>query len=126
MPPPGETFEIDGPGGALSFTPFLQHHGEVDALGFRCGPIAYSSDVVGLPEESFEVLEGVECWIVDALRRKPHISHAHLDLTLEWLARVKPKIGILTNLHIDMDYRTLERELPEGVIPAYDGLQIQF
>jgi len=126
LPPPGEPFEIEGPGGALTFTPFLQHHGEMDSLGFRCGPLAYSADVVGLPEETFEILEGVNCWIVDALRHKPHVSHAHLDLTLEWLARVKPKLGILTNLHIDMDYRTLERELPEGVIPAHDMLQIQF
>ncbi len=124
MPKPGSTLTIEGPGGAIDAIPFLQHHGEIDSLGFRFGPIAYSADVVGLPQESFEILEGIECWIVDALRYKPHVSHAHLDLTLEWLARVKPKLGIITNLHIDMDYQTLARELPEGVIAAYDMLQI--
>ncbi|TNE42639.1 MAG: MBL fold metallo-hydrolase [Alphaproteobacteria bacterium] len=126
MPAPGDTFAIDGEGGTLSVTSFLQHHGEIKSLGFRFGPIAYSADVVGLPEESFEVLEGVTCWVVDCLRYEKHISHAHLDLTLSWLERVKPQLGILTNLHIDMDYQTLCKELPEGVIPAYDMLKIAF
>lgn len=124
MPASGTSFEIEGEGGSLEVTPFLQHHGEIDSLGFRFGPLAYSADVVGLPDASFEVLEGVSCWIVDCLRYKPHISHAHLDLTLEWLERIKPKLGILTNLHIDLDYQTLAQELPDGVIPAHDMLKI--
>jgi len=78
-----------------------------------------------LPEQSFRVLEGVNAWIVDALQYKPHKTHAHLDLTLEWLARVKPKRGILTNLHVHMDYQTLKMTLPQGVEPAYDGLTIE-
>jgi phosphoribosyl 1,2-cyclic phosphate phosphodiesterase len=61
---------------------------------------------------------------VDALRRTPHPSHAHLERTLEWIARAKPKRAILTNMHIDMDYETLLQELPPGVEPAYDGMTI--
>lgn len=125
MPACGETFEIDGPGGAVPVTPFLQFHGGVDSLGFRAGDIAYSSDVVGLPEESFAVLEGVKIWIVDALQMKPHGTHAHLDLTLEWIERVKPARAILTNLHVTMDYRTLCNMLPSGVEPAYDGMVVR-
>jgi len=94
------------------------------SLGFRFGPIAYSSDVVGLDETAFAALEGVDVWIVDALRYRPHPTHAHVDLTLSWIAKVKPRRAILTNLHIDIDYATLQRSLPEGVEPAYDGLEI--
>ncbi len=125
MPACGETFFVDGPSGVIPVTSFLQLHGGVNSLGFRFGDIAYSSDVVGLPEKSFEILAGVNAWIVDALQYKPHKTHAHLDLTLEWLARVKPKQGILTNMHVHMDYRTLINTLPSGVEPAFDGLTIE-
>lgn len=128
MPPCGETFSINGSGGDIPVTAFLQHHGPVNSLGFRfggaAGGVAYSSDVVGLPEESFEILEGVDTWIVDALQYKPHATHAHLDLALEWIARVKPRRAVLTNLHVHMDYQTLKRDLPDGVEPAYDGMKL--
>ena len=61
---------------------------------------------------------------MDALRLTPHPSHAHLERTLEWIARVKPKRAILTNMHVDMDYASLVRDLPAGVEPAYDGMTI--
>lgn len=125
MPPCRERFQIDGPAGVIPALAFLQYHGGVNSLGFRFGGVAYSSDVVDLPEESFEALAGIDTWIVDALQYKPHATHAHLDLTLEWIKRVKPKRAILTNLHVHMDYQTLLRELPPGVEPAYDGMQIE-
>ena len=66
----------------------------------------------------------VGCWIVDALRHTPHPSHAHLARTLDWIARVKPGRAILTNMHVDLDYETLRRELPPGIEPAYDGMTV--
>jgi len=124
LPEPFAPFEITGPGGSLPVLAFGQTHGRIRSLGFRFGGIAYSPDVDGLDEDAFAALEGVECWIVDALRRTPHPSHAHLSRTLEWIARVKPKRAILTNMHVDMDYDTLRRELPPGVEPAYDGMTV--
>ena len=120
----GTPFSIDGPSGQIPACAFLQYHGGVNSLGFRFGDIAYTSDAVDLPEESFAVLDGVNTWIVDALQEKPHPTHAHLDLTLEWIARVKPKRAILTNMHIHMDYETLRKKLPAGVEPAYDGMEV--
>jgi phosphoribosyl 1,2-cyclic phosphate phosphodiesterase len=119
---------IDGPFavGALPVVPFEQLHGDKPSLGFRFGPVAYSTDLVGLPEASFEALEGVEVWIVDALQRWPHPTHSHLAQTLEWIARVAPKRAILTHMTLDMDYATLVDELPHGVEPGYDGLVIDF
>ena len=124
LPEPFAPFEITGPGGPLPVAAFGQNHGRIRSLGFRFGAIAYSPDVDGLDEEAFAALEAVDCWIVDALRRTPHPSHAHLSRTLEWIARVKPKRTILTNMHVDMDYDTLVRELPPGVEPGYDGMTI--
>jgi phosphoribosyl 1,2-cyclic phosphate phosphodiesterase len=121
---PFEPFSINGPGGPVPVRAFDQDHGRMVSQGFRFGPIAYSSDVSGLSDESFDVLAGVEVWIVDALRYRPHSSHAHVDLALQWIARVKPKRAILTNLHTDLDFRDLAAKLPPGVEPAFDGLTL--
>jgi phosphoribosyl 1,2-cyclic phosphate phosphodiesterase len=121
---PFQTFDIRGEGGAIPVLPFWMEHGQIRSMGFRFGPVAYSSDVNGLDSAAFKALEGVECWIVDALRYTPHPSHAHVDLALEWIAHVKPKRAILTNLHVDLDYETLKKALPSAVEPAYDGLKI--
>ncbi len=113
---------IDGPGGPVLVSVFEQTHGRVHSLGFRFGPIGYSSDVNHLPEDAFAALEGVDIWVVDALRRAPHPTHANVATALEWIARVKPRHAVLTNLHVDLDYEALRRELPAGIEPAYDGM----
>ena len=92
------------------------------SVGYRFGSIAYSSDLVEMPEDSFALLEGLEVWIVDALRYTPHPTHAHVDKALAWIDRVKPRRAILTNLHIDLDFSELSARLPPGVEPAHDGL----
>lgn len=122
IPEPFAPFDIAGPGGPVPVRAFWQQHGMIRSLGFRFGGVAYSSDVNALDDESFAALEGVEVWIVDALRYRPHPSHSSVQTALEWIARVKPKRGILTNMTGEIDYETLRRELPPGVEPAYDGM----
>lgn len=63
IPEPFEPFEIDGAGGALPVLPIVQTHGRIRSLGFRFGPLAYSSDVNVLDDKALEALQGVECWI---------------------------------------------------------------
>jgi phosphoribosyl 1,2-cyclic phosphate phosphodiesterase len=118
---------IDGPfqAAGLAVTPFLQSHGSIPSLGLRFGGIAYANDVVALPEEAFEIMAGVETLIVDAMRYRPHPTHAHLDLALQWIERVAPERAFLTNLHVDMDYAELDRRTPAHVHPCYDGLVIE-
>lgn len=125
IPAHGVRWEVDGPSGAIPVVTFDQDHGGVRSVGYRFGDIAYSSDVVGLDEAAFEALAGLDVWIVDALRRRPHPTHAHLDLALQWIARVKPRRAVLTNMHIDMDFQRLCAELPDGVEPAYDGMAFE-
>ncbi len=119
---------IDGPFslGDIDIVPFRQIHGSMESLGFRFGAMAYSTDLSDLPEASFELLQDLDIWIVDALRPKPHPTHTHLARTLEWIDRLRPKRAILTHMTWDMDYQTLCEELPSGVEPGYDGLSIEY
>lgn len=121
----GEACVIDGPGGALAATPFELEHGEIKALGLRIGGLAYTPDVNAIGPESAGFLEGLDVWIVDALRYKPHPSHFSLDEALAWIERMRPRRAVVTNLHTDLDYEELRRRLPENVEPAYDGMRIE-
>lgn len=117
-------FQIEGPGGPVPFRPFKVGHGSIDALGFRIGRLAYLPDVAEIYDAAWAELEDLDCWIVDALRRTPHPTHAHLAQSLDWIARAKPKQAILTNMHIDMDFDTVTAETPDHVSCAYDGLTL--
>ncbi len=129
-PPILDLHVIDGPvtvagaGGPVTLRPFLAEHGSMDALGFRIGGLAYLPDAVAIPEASWAELEGLEVWIVDALRRKPHPTHAHLEMTLGWIDRARPARAVLTNMHYDLDFDQLSAELPAHVRPAHDGMVI--
>lgn len=117
---------IDGAGGAVTLTPFEVNHGAIEALGFRIGDLAYLPDVAAIPDDVWPVLEGLDCFICDALRRTPHPTHAHLEQTLEWLHRTAPRQGVLTNMHIDMDYQTLVEETPDFITPAHDMMTLSY
>lgn len=119
---PYREINVQGAGGAVKAMPFRQIHGNIDSLGFRFGNIAYSSDISEIPDESNLILEGLDVWVIDALRRDPHPTHFHLDKALSEIERFKPKRAILTNMHVDLDYHQLCNELPDNVIPAFDGL----
>ena len=118
----GSPVGIQGEGGTITALPFLQQHGDIPSLGFRFGNVAYSADVSGVPPESVALLAGLDVWIVDALRYRPHPSHFSLDDALSWIERVKPRRAILTNLHADLDYEVLRGKLPVDVVPAFDGM----
>lgn len=121
----GTVVTIDGEGGPITALPYLQHHGDIPSLGIRFGNVAYSADVKDFPAESILALSGLDVWIVDALRYALHPSHLNLDEALAWIARIKPRRAILTNLHTDFDYDVLRRKLPLFVEPAYDGLTFE-
>ncbi|HEY1258918.1 MAG TPA: MBL fold metallo-hydrolase [Stellaceae bacterium] len=109
----------------IEVAPFAQDHGYSTTLGFRIGPMAYSTDVTELDEAAFAALAGVEFWVVDCLRRAPHPTHSHLAKTLGWIARVKPRRAVLTHMDQSLDYAELSAELPAGVEPGRDGLAVE-
>ena len=120
----GQVVRVGGAGGFVEALPFRLEHGEISALGLRFGAIAYTPDVNAIPEASLPYLEGLDTWIIDALRYKPHPSHFSVDEALAWVERMRPRRAILTNLHTDLDYEELRRRLPAQVTPAYDGMRI--
>ena len=122
-------FVIAGAGGEIAFRPFEVNHGDIPALGFRIGEagqdLVYLPDVLAIPDDSWPTVLDCQLFICDALRRTPHPSHAHLALALDWIARSGCRQGVITNMHIDLDYDEMLRETPENVVPAHDGLVIE-
>jgi len=115
---------ISGNGGDITLTPLPVQHGQIRALGFRIGGLAYLPDVSDIPETTWDMLNDLDIWVLDALRRTPHPSHVHLERALEWIDRAAPRRAVLTNMHIDLDYATLAAETADHIIPAYDGLAL--
>lgn len=121
----GRPVKVEGPGGPIEAMPFQVNHGEIDALGYRFGDVAYTPDLNAIPTSSTGFLEKLELWIVDALRYTRHPSHFSLEETLAWIDRLRPRRAVLTNLHTDMDYGALRRILPDNVEPAFDGMTLR-
>lgn len=126
----GRICVVDGPGGTIAATPFRLEHGEMDALGFRLeaggATLAYTPDMNAIPNESRPFLEGLDLWIIDALRHQRHGSHFSVAEAFDWIARMKPRRAVLTDLHVDLDYDALSAICPPGATPAYDGMRISF
>lgn len=114
-------FEVQG----IGIRAFQQVHGKIKTFGYRVGNFAYSTDTDQLPETAFQALEGVDTWIVDCLRYSESYTHSNLERTLGWIARVKPRMAILTHMAHDFDYATLSSGLPEGVVAGYDGISVE-
>lgn len=117
----GSPFDVMG----VEVLPFRQDHGICDTAGFRIGSFAYSTDAALLDDAAFAALEGVEVWIVDCLREEPHPTHAHLERTLSWIDRVKPKRAVFTHMNYQADYERIGSLCPKGVEPGYDGMVLE-
>ncbi|MDB0000695.1 MBL fold metallo-hydrolase [Amylibacter sp.] len=118
-----ETLEIQGAGGPIKFTSFDVDHGNILVSAIKVNNVLYTPDISTVRNDT--ELRGLDYWILDSLRYKPHPSHVNLEQALGLIDRYKPKKAILTNLHVDLDYSTLLNETPENVVPAHDGLQIK-
>ena len=115
--------------GGISMRAVDQPHGPITTAGLRfdAGGVAigYSTDFNALTDDMAALFEGLDLWVVDALRRRPHPTHPHLADTLAWIKALAPKRAILTHMDNSMDYATLVAELPAGVEPAYDGMEVE-
>lgn len=103
-------------------------HGSIFSAGLRFDhggrSIGYATDFNVVTDEMRTLFEGVDVLIVDALRHKPHPTHPHLAMTLDLIASAKPKRALLTHMDQSMDYAMLAAELPNGIAPGIDGLEI--
>ncbi len=117
---PGDAIVAAG----LRLQTFLQDHYVTSTLGLRVGNFGYSTDVVRLDEAAFAALAGIDTWVVGCFQRAPHLTHAHLDLVLEWRTRLGVRRTVLTHMGPDMDWAWLRAHLPLDVEPAVDGMAI--
>lgn len=123
---PHQRFSVQGPGGAITLNTLIAEHGDITALGVRINDAVYLPDMKRISDtESMAMLSNVDVLIVDALRYKPHPTHMNVEECLAFIQSIKPNRAILTNMHGDLDYQTLKRSLPQGVIPGYDGMRIE-
>lgn len=112
-------FEING----VWITPVEVEHADWLILGYRIGKVAYLTDCSAIPEGSLEKLRGLELLIIDALRYRPHPAHLSVDQAIEVVRKIKPKIAVFTHMGHELEYEKLSGELPDGMEPAYDGME---
>ena len=114
--------------GAIAIAVADQPHASITSAGLRFTvdgkSVGYATDLSDMTPEMRALYTGVDVWVVDALRRKPHPSHPHLGQVLEWVDELAPQRTVLIHMDQSMDYHTLRAELPLGVEPGYDGMEI--
>ncbi len=105
--------------------PLRVMHGRLPILGYRIGKLGYITDMLTMPEESFEQLAGIDVLIMNALRIVPHPTHQSLEEALAVARRIQAKKTYFIHMSHDMGlHAEIERELPDDIHLAYDGLEI--
>jgi len=102
----------------------MKHGPHFDVLGFRIGGFAYCTDTNFIPDASMERLQGVDTFILDSLRYRPHPTHYCVEEALKIIEQVRPRVAYLTHISHDLDHGPAESILPEHVHLAYDGLRL--
>ena len=116
-------FEVAG----IPFLPIPVMHHKMPVLGFRIGNLAYVTDANFISEKSMARLQGLDVLILNALRRKKHLSHFNVEEALEIVDQLRPKQTWFTHIsHLLGHHADVEPTLPDHVSLAYDGLQVQF
>jgi phosphoribosyl 1,2-cyclic phosphate phosphodiesterase len=118
--PPGELIRF----GSLDFQPVPVMHGKLPVYGYRCGGFAYVTDCSSIPDSSLALLKGLDVLVLGALRFKPHDTHFSIPEALDIIKKISPKRAYLTHICHDVEHFRLKDDLPEGIEPAWDGLEI--
>lgn len=107
-----------------------QPHGAITSAGLRFDwggySAAYSTDFNALTDEMAALFKGVDLWVLDMLRATPHPTHPNIEKALGFIQRLKPGWAVTMHMDHSMDYATLQRILPDGVEPGYDGMELEF
>ena len=115
-------FSING----VEIIPIRGKHFKLPVLGYRFGNIAYCTDMNHISEEEYSKLQGLDHFIINCVRRGRHISHYSLEQAIEVAGKVGAEHSWLTHLSHHLPcYEELIKELPEGILPAFDGLAIE-
>lgn len=124
---PDNPVHIEGGGGTITAMPFIVNHGDIKALGFRFDDLVYLPDVKNVTQAtSMTTLKDTDTLILDALRYTSHPTHMNVNDAVAFIKQTNPVRGILTNMHVDLDYDELNKQLPDNIEPAYDGMTISY
>ncbi len=109
----------------IKIIPIRVIHGSWEILGFRIGDFTYITDANKIPESEIVKITGTKVLVVNALRRKEHYAHFSLSQAVDFIKRISPNMGFITHMaHRIGKHQDLEKELPENIKPAYDGLTL--
>jgi len=114
-------FDFDG----INIIPIEINHANWIILGYRIGNFAYLTDCSGIPPESMEKLKGLDLLILSALRYREHPAHFNIDQAVEMAQKLNPKLTVFTHMGHEVEYDTLLSELPDNIVPAYDGMELE-
>ncbi len=120
LTPLGERTPVHG----VEFVRVPVMHGEMEIAGFRFGRGAYLTDVSSIPESSIPLLEGLDHLVLSALRHKPHPNHATVEQAVGWAKRIGAGHTWLTHIAHELGHEETNRNLPDSIRLAYDGLEI--
>ena len=110
----------------IKINAFDVQHGLIKATAYVFNKIAYISDCNHIASKYFRYLNNLDYLIIDCLKKNKHPSHFNYEDAIGISKKINPKKTILTNLHVDFDYKKLKKKLPSKIIPAYDGLSFNF
>ena len=99
-------------------------HGPLETGGYRFGNAAYLTDMNAIPDSSLPLLAGLDIVILDALRIRPHPSHANVEQATAWANKLGVRRAFFTHMSHDILHAEVEAGLPSHIRFAYDGLRI--
>lgn len=110
---------------SLEIIPLQLEHGNQSCIGYRVGRAAYLTDCSAIPEPALAQLQALDLLVLDCLRPKPHPTHLHVDLAIEYAKKIGAKKTVFTHMGWELEYETFRRSLPRGMVPAYDGMKLK-
>jgi phosphoribosyl 1,2-cyclic phosphate phosphodiesterase len=118
---PNEAIRVAG----IETLPLAFQHGHLRVFGYRFGNLAYITDVKTIPEAERLRLHDLDVLVLNALWWRPHPTHMSIAEAVETAQTLGARRTYLTHLTHETGHAELERKLPAGVYPAYDGLSVE-
>lgn len=113
--------------GDIPIIPITVWHLKMPVLGFRFGKFTYITDANRIEDSEKELIKGSEVMVLNALRKKHHISHFTLDEAVGMVQELKVLVAYFTHISHQLGkHKEIESELPDGIHLAYDGLKLNF
>jgi|SRR4051812_7692808 phosphoribosyl 1,2-cyclic phosphate phosphodiesterase len=118
---PGRPMTVAG----VEMLPLAFQHGHLRVFGYRFGNLAYITDVKSIPPAERERLQGLDVLVLNALWWRPHPTHLSITEAVETARALGARRTYLTHLTHETGHADLEKKLPQGIFPAYDGLTVE-